>query len=306
MNSMNFPDMEPDWALWRSFLSVLDHGTLSGAARHLGVSQPSVGRHIEALETRLNSTLFDKSLKGYRPTSLALRLGEKARIAEAALGEARNIAEGQVAELAGTVRITASQVFSHYLLPAILIDARKKYPAIELEIVASDSAESLLLREADIAIRMFRPTQLDLIARHLGDTPIAACAHQSYLDRKGTPTSQSDLSGHDLIGFDRSEQILKAARELGFPLARSDFATRTESQTLMWELIRAGFGMGFAQTILIENTPGMVRLLPQLQIPALPIWLTTHRELFTNARIRAIYDLLANALTQRFGGRNQQ
>lgn len=298
---MNSKNSEPDWALWRSFLAVAETGTLSAAARQLNSSQPTIGRHIDALEQSLGLILFERTLQGFKANETALRLGEQVRNAQQALGEARNIAEGQSQDLSGTVRITASEVTGHYILPQMLVKARQAYPAIELEIVPSDSPENLLMREADIAIRMFRPTQLDLITKHVGDAPVCACAHQSYLDRKGTLTNGADLAGHDLIGFDRSDIILDGARQLGWNLNRHDFALRTDSQTLGWELIKSGLGIGFAQTNLVEETDGMVPLLPNLNIPALPIWLTTHQELFTNTRIRAIYDLLSDQLSAKFG-----
>ena len=161
----------------------------------------------------------------------------------------------------------------------------------------SDSVENLLLRESDIAVRMFRPTQLELIARKLGDLPIVAAAHQSYLGLRGTPQTPDDLNDHDLIGFDRSDLLIRTAREMGFDLERDDFAVRTDSQTGAWELIKAGLGIGFAQRGLVRDTPGLRELLPMITPPPLEVWLTTHRELFLSPRIRAIYDRLATGLT---------
>lgn len=288
---------EPDWALWRSFEAVMAQGSLTAAARRLGLSQPTIGRHVDALEKALDLTLFERTLSGFKPTEAALGLFEPVQRARTALGEARTRAEGRSERLEGTVRITASVVFSHYLLPPMLVEMRRLYPSIDLEVVATDTTENLLLREADIAIRMIRPTQLELIARHLGDLPIGCCAHRTYLDRRGTPQRIGDLYEHDLIGFDRSDLLIRGARELGFNLSRTDFCVRTDSQTLAWEMLKSGLGVGFAQANLIAKTPGMVALLPELAIPPLEIWLTTHRELFTSRRIRAIYDALAESIS---------
>src|SRR5690606_41273875 len=104
------------------------------------------------------------------------------------------------------------------------------------------------MRETDIAVRMFRPTQGDLITRKLGETPVVPCAHQSYLTRRGTPRTVEDLFKHDLIGLDRSELLIGVARRLGFNLKRGAFAFRCYSQTPMEVLIRAGLGIGFAQS----------------------------------------------------------
>jgi DNA-binding transcriptional LysR family regulator len=287
---------EPDWALWRSFSAVVANGSLSAAARELGISQPTVGRHIETLEHNLGLALFERTLTGLKPNSAALRIFEPVAQAQAALAEATMMAEGAQAEYGGTVRITASIMISHYVLPRLLLPIRDRYPGIALEIVPADSTENLLLREADIAIRMFRPTQLELVTRHLGDIPIVPAAHQSYLDRRGTPKTALDLASHDLIGLDRSDLIIAHSQKLGLPLRRDQFVLRTDDQASQWELMRAGLGIGFAQANLLRLTPSMVELMVDLSIPPLEVWLTTHRELFTSHRIRAIYDALAEGL----------
>jgi DNA-binding transcriptional LysR family regulator len=288
---------DPDWALWRSFSAVIAEGSLSAAARKIGYSQPTLGRHIETLEQQLGLVLFDRTLQGLKPTPTALRLYEPVQEAERALSHAAMVAEGSTAVLEGTVRITSSEVTSHYILPAMLRDLRREFPAIALELVPSDSVENLLLRESDIAVRMFRPTQLELIAKKIGEIPVVACAHQSYLGARGTPQTPDEMLDHDLIGFDRSDVLLSAAKTMGYDLSRDNFAIRTDSQTAAWELIKAGLGIGFAQRCLVRETPGLRELLPMITPPPLEVWLTTHRELFLSPRIRAIYDRLATALT---------
>jgi DNA-binding transcriptional LysR family regulator len=287
---------QPDWSLWRSFGAVVAHGSLSAAARALGLSQPTLGRHVEALEQALGMSLFERTLSGLRPTETALRLFEPVQAAETSLAEATLLAEGASAALTGSVRITSSTVMCHYTLPPLLYDLRQAFPQVAIELVPSDSVENLLLREADIAVRMFRPTQLDLIAKKLGEIPIVACAHERYVARRGRPERPEDLRDHDLVGFDRSDLLLVAARRMGFELRREDFKVRTDSQPNAFELIRAGLGIGFAQSILVDATPGLVRLLPDFYPPPLEVWLTTHRELFTSRRIRAIYDALSEGL----------
>jgi DNA-binding transcriptional LysR family regulator len=287
---------EPDWALWRSFSAVVANGSLSAAARELGISQPTVGRHIETLEADLGLVLFERSLTGLKPNTTALRIYEPVAQAQASLAEAAIMAEGAQDDFGGTVRVTASAVISNYVLPGLLLPVRERYPRIAIEIVPSDSAENLLLREADIAIRMFRPTQLELVTRRLGNIPIVPAAHRDYLARRGTPATIAELFAHDMIGLDRSDLIIAHARRLGLPLTREHFALRTDEQTHMWELLKAGLGIGFAQENLVRATPGMVALPLDLAIPPLEVWLTTHRELFTSHRIRAIYDALAQGL----------
>ena len=212
---------EPDWALWRSFAAVVADGSLSAAARRIGYSQPTLGRHIETLEQQLGLTLFDRTLQGLKPTETALRLYQSVSAAEAKLAEAALVAEGSTGDLEGTVRITASTMVSHYILPALLRPIRDEFPAIAIEIVPSDSIENLLLRESDIAIRMFRPTQLELIAKKIGELPIIATAHASYLGAHGTPTTPDQLTSHTLMGIDRSDLHHFRRQSLGLrPQAR--------------------------------------------------------------------------------------
>ena len=293
---------EPDWALWRSFAAVIAEGSLSGAARSLGLSQPTVGRHIETLEADLGVGLFERSLTGLKPNPTALRLYEPVRKAQAALVEAGIVAAGAQEDEGGTVRLTASTMISNYVLPGIMARVRTLHPRIALESVPSDSPENLLMREADIAIRMFRPTQLELVTRHLGDIPLVPAAHEDYLARRGMPRTLDELWSHDLLGFDRSDAIIVHARKLGFPVSREQFPVRSDDQTHLWELLKAGLGIGFAQKNLASATPGLVILPLDLSIPPLPVWLTTHRELFTSHAIRAIYDAVADGLSAYIKG----
>lgn len=295
--------MSLDWTLWRSFAAVIQGRSLSAAARKLGTSQPTIGRHIQALELELGTTLFTRTIKGLEPSENAMRLFEQVKIAQNSLSEAAMMAQNDNSSLSGAVRITASTITSHYILPKMIFELRKDFPAIEIELVPSDSEENLLMRECDIAVRMFRPTQLELITRNIAKSPIFCCAHQDYLKEKGEPETIPELYDHDLVGFDRSDLLLSVAQGLGFDLQRKHFALRTDSQTAMWEMIKSGLGIGFAQSNLIAKTAKIKAILPQLQIPPLEIWLTTHRELFTSARIRVIYDRLGDLLGNYFSDR---
>lgn len=288
---------EPDWTLWRSFAAVIEKGSLSAAARSLGLTQPTIGRHVEELERQLETTLFIRTLQGLKPTETGLRLYEPVERARQALAEAALRAEGSSDQLSGTVRITSSEVTCHYVLPPLLTGLRQAFPGIAVELVPSDSSENLMLREADIAVRMFRPRQLDLVTRKLGAIPIVATAHETYLARRGRPEVPEELMGHDLIGYDRSDLLIEGARQLGFDLKRDDFMLRTDSQTAIWELAKAGLGITFAQAGIVRETPGMVHLFGDFGPPPLEVWLTTHRELFTSRRIRAIYDRLGEDLS---------
>ena len=286
-----------DWTLWRSFAAVAEHGSLSKAARALGASQPTIGRHIEALEFTLGTKLFERSVTGLAPTEAGLRAYEPIRRAVEAIAEAELHVAGASGALEGSVRITASVVNAHYILPRMLGQLREEFPLIDFELVPTDSAENLLLREADIAVRMFRPTQADLVTRKLGETPIVACAHVRYLKARGVPETLDELLTHDLIGFDRSDLLIATARQMGFVLERGHFAFRCDSQSAMWELMRAGLGIGFAQANVVRKSAGMMPIALPLAIPPLEVWLTSHRELHTARRIRAVYDRLGELMS---------
>ena len=156
----------PDWTLTRSFLAVAETGSLSAAARQLGLSQPTLGRHVADLEAQLGMPLFQRAPRGLIPTTAALNLLPHARAMRDAAARLHLAAAGQTETLAGTVRLTASRIVAHYILPAIIAELRQAEPGIEVELVATDATENLLFHEADIALRMYRPTQLDIVALH--------------------------------------------------------------------------------------------------------------------------------------------
>lgn len=285
--------MDFDWNLLRSFLSVVDEGSLSAAARTSHISQPTLGRHIDELERSLATTLFDRTGRSLEPTQAALQLAEKVRAAETILNQAQHDVTEQEQEIRGTVRLTASNIVSHYILPDILRKLRDVAPEISIELVSSDSTQNLLEREADIALRMFRPTQNDLITKKIGNVATVTCAHQSYLDRYGTPHKPQDLFGHTMLGLDHDRDIIEGAKQIGWKLAREDFAFRCDNHSVVWEMTKAGLGISFAQKLMVRDTPGMQAILPDLPVPGMELWLTTHRALRTNARIRKVFDILS-------------
>jgi DNA-binding transcriptional LysR family regulator len=285
-----------DWRLIRSFLAALEQGSLLGAARALGGSQPTLGRHIAELEAQLGTVLFERTGRGLLPTPAALRLADSARAMEAAANQlARNVS-GAEASASGSVRITASQPVACFLLPDVLARMRLALPEVQVELVSSNAVANLLRREADIALRMVEPTQASLVAKRIGKVTLGAYAHGDYLRRRGTPRSPQDLLTHDLVGSDRDEALRRGFASFGFPVEREAFAFRTDDLVAYWAAVRAGIGVGFLADYLARTDSGLVALLPMLKIPPLPIWLTVHREIRTSRRIRAVYDFLAQAV----------
>jgi DNA-binding transcriptional LysR family regulator len=285
-----------DWSLVRSFLAVLEKGSLLAASRDLQLSQPTIGRHVAELESQLGLVLFDRNGRGLLPTEAAYHLAESARIMQSGADQlARNVMGADLGA-SGTVRITASQPVSCYVLPPLLAQMRLSLPDVQVELVASNEVSNLLRREADIAVRMVQPEQASIIARRVGKVTLRACAHQDYLRRRGVPRQPNDLLAHDLIGGDRNDDTLKGFAAQGLVVGREQFAFRADDLIVVWQAVRAGLGVGFVSEHLIRSDPAVIPVLPKLKIEPLPVWLAVHKEIRTSKRIRAVYDFLADAL----------
>ncbi|MCZ4314521.1 LysR family transcriptional regulator [Comamonadaceae bacterium G21597-S1] len=285
-----------DWSLARSFLAALDCGSLLGASRMLGTSQPTIGRHIAELEAQLGVDLFERTGRGLLPTDTALRLADAARQMESsALQLARTVSQSQ-SRIRGTVRLAASQPVACLLLPPILARMRVAQPDIQVELVVSNGVSNLLRREADIALRMVQPDQATLVARRIGKVTLGVYAHRDYLSHHGTPQHPRDLLDHALIGNDRDDAIIRGFAAMGHPVGPEQFVLRTDDLIAYWEAVRAGIGIGFVSDYVARTDDAIVAILPRLKIPAIPMWLAVHREIRTSARIRAVFDHLAAAI----------
>jgi len=250
---------EFDWNLIKSFVAVAETGSLSGAARRLAASQPTLGRHIAELEAALGVTL----------TEAGSTLYERGRAVSEQANSFSLLALGSVEAIEGTVRIAASEVVAAYVLPQMMARLGEEEPGIEVEIVASNQVENLLRRDADIAIRMVRPAQNELVARKVTDIALCACASTSYLVRHGRPTQPGDLADHALVGFDRSDEIIRGFTAFGIPVSRGSFRFRTDNQIVLWEAVRAGNGIGLGQRPLAERDPMIEIVLPSLPSPCI-------------------------------------
>lgn len=289
---------EPDWDLYRSLLAVLREGSLSGAARALGLAQPTIGRHIDALEQALGVQLFTRSQGGLIPTEAAEELRPYAEALSASAASLLRVASGRRDAVEGAVRVTASEVIGVEVLPPILAALRERHPRLVIELSLSNSVEDLLRRDADIAVRMVPPAQDALVARHLGGIVLGLHAHRRYLERCGTPTRPEDLARHTVIGFDRETAAIRAmVRRVGNGgLARSGFALRTDSDLAQLAAIRAGYGIGVCQVALARRDRDLVRVLPDAFELTLDTWLAMHEDLRTSRRCRAVLDALEAGL----------
>lgn len=281
-----------DWTLVRAFLAVAETGSAAAAARRLGLSQPTVSRHVAELERALGLTLFVRRRDGSALTDKGLELLDEARaMSRAADGMSRR-AEGLHDDLSGTVRVSASEVIASEYLPRALAGLTHAHPQLAVEIVASNAAVDLTRREADIAVRMFEPRQPDLISRRVMHFELGAFASRDYLDRHGTPTELADLLDHRLVAMDTEFDAAAFGRLAGRPVVREDFAVRSDSRLVQIAALRAGLGIGFVQRRLAARYPELVRLPLPLSIPPLPLYVVTHAEMRTSRRMKAAFDSL--------------
>jgi DNA-binding transcriptional LysR family regulator len=280
----------------QAFLAVSETGSLSAAARELGTSQPTLGRQIKMIEAQLGAELFHRQPRGLALTQTGADLVQPAQAMRDAVRQITLTAAGQQARLDGTVRITASVATSAMHLPPIIAKIRKLEPQIAIELVPSDDSHNLLYREADIAVRMYRPTQLDLVRQHIGEIPLGIFAAKSYLVDRGMPQTLADLSQHEFVGYDSNTEIIAGFKDAGIEVDRDFFKTRCDDHIAYWELVRAGCGIGFAQADIGQSDPDIVEIDMGIPLPTLPIWLAAHEAMRQTPRIRRVWNLLAEGL----------
>jgi len=289
-------NLDLDWNLVRTFLAICHEGSLSGASRKLGLSQPTIARHLATLETSLGVELFIRSQRGLTATEQAQDLLPLAEVLDATATSFLRQASGPAGQVRGTVRISASEIISVEHLPPILAKLRRRHPQLAVELVASNAVADLLRRDADIAVRNTDPRQEALIAQRLPPVKLGLHARRDYLDRFGIPTTLAELTNFDIIGFDTTTPAVRAMVSTNAVFERSAFALRTDSNLVQLAAIRAGYGIGICQTVLAERDPSLVRVLADQFDVDLDIWIVMHEDLRSNARCRAVFDALVDGL----------
>jgi len=285
------------WELYRSFLAVLTEGSLSGAARALDIAQPTVGRHVAALERSLGTPLFTRSQTGLLPLEAALSLRTYAEAMRNSAAALERAASGHGSGVRGVVRVTASEVIGVEVLPPIVAQLREEHPALQVELELSNRIQDLLQREADIAVRMTRPTQELLIARRIGHVGLGLHATKEYVKRHGAPATTADLQHHALIGFDRPTAFIRAASKSFPSFQREAFAVRANSDLAQLALIRSGAGLGICQ-VAIAKRDGLVRVLRRQFSLQLDTWIVMHEDLRNSPRCRVTFDALVAGLQE--------
>jgi DNA-binding transcriptional LysR family regulator len=287
---------EPDWNLYRSFLAVLEKGSLSGAARSLALTQPTIARHIEALERAVGFELFVRSQRGLAATEAALELRPYAESLAATTAAIIRAASGQGRTIKGTVRISASEIVGTEILPSVFSSLMQRYPELQIELVVSNAVDNLLRRDADIAVRMVEPVHEALVVKRIGSVSLGLHAHRRYLERAGVPCNLNSLQKHSIIGFDRETPAIRSMRRRvpGFEQIR--FAFRTDSDVAQLMAIKAGLGIGICQVPLARKDPNLRRVLAGMLELKLGVWAVMHENLRSTPRCRAVFDGLVAGL----------
>ena len=285
-----------DWNQLKAFLETAETGSLSAAARKLGLSQPTLSRQVAAIEQRMGVTLFERVGKRMALTHTGLDLLEHARAMGTAAEALAMTATGRSQAVAGVVSISATDVMATHLLPPLVRRLRDQEPGIAIAVIAADAISDLLRREADIAIRHVKPEQPELIARLVREAEANFYASEDWVQVHGHPRRAEDAAHLPFVGSDRSGQYLSYLRQHGLPVKEANFSCYADQSKAHWALVRHGLGIGAMIDEIARDTPGIVRVLDDVPPVRFPIWLVTHRELRTSRRIRIVFEALAEGL----------
>lgn len=286
----------PGWELWRTFDAVMREGSLSAAARALGITQPTAGRHIAELEASLTSgALFTRSARGLQPTEAARALAPHAEAMAASAAALVRTASASTDATAGVVRISASEVIGAEVLPPILAELNAAHPGLSVELLLTNASSDLLRRDADLAIRMTQPKQQALLAKFVGRIRLGLYAHRDYLACRAPIENAADLADHAVIGFDRDAASLRALNAVWPDLP--DFALRTDNHLAQIAAVRAAFGIGVLQDPIAGRDPALRPVLRDVFIAHLPVWIVMHEDLRSTHRMTIVFDALVDGLT---------
>jgi DNA-binding transcriptional LysR family regulator len=286
-----------DWNHLRAFLATAEQGSLSAAARTLGLTQPTLSRQIAALESALDLMLFERNGRTLSLTDTGRELLRHARDMGGAATRLSLSASGQRSGLGGLVRITASDVTSVYELPRIVRDIRLRAPQITVEVIASNDIENLMQRDADIAVRNVRPEHPNLVARLLREKTGYFYASTAYLEARGRPKTLEDLKQHDWISLGPVPRMHGYMTGMGIPIRPENYRIISENGVAAWQMCKAGLGISPMDAEVAATSPQLEKILPEHLHVAYPVWLVTHREIHTSPRIRLVFDLLAEGLS---------
>ena len=295
---MDWESTQFNWNHAKAFLATAEEGSLSAAGRVLRMTQPTVGRQVAALEEELGVMLFDRVGKQLALTPNGLELVDHVRQMFDAATRVSLAASGQSQELDGEVCITAIDSIAALCLPQIIHKIRQCYPGISIEILATNELSNLGQREADIAIRNIQPTHPDLVAKKICDVAARLYGSTKYLDKLGRPISTAKLTKAEYSGFSRSDEMINTLHGFGVTVTKDNLSVVSENHLVQWEMTKLGVSLGMMMELVGDRDPLVERVLPDDKVVEFPIWLVAHQQLKCSKRIRAVFDLLGDALLE--------
>jgi DNA-binding transcriptional LysR family regulator len=285
----------PDWTLLRAFQATASTGSLSAAARKLGLTQPSLSRQIAALEAQMGVGLFDRVGRRLVLTPLGRQLAEHAtRMEVAAQGFALTAAAQE--EWTKPVTLSVTDVIAAYTLPRIIQSVQARAPDVRLNIIVTNRFSDLHRREADIALRHAPPVGAGLRGDPLPDAQAGFYASRAWVTQHTKAETWADVLRGGLLGGDDPEQFAAYLTGIGLPTTPRDFRLCADSSVALWEMAQAGLGVCAMLTDVAQNFPQMLRLLPNHPAITVPFWIVTHEQLYDSPRIRLVREGLCAAL----------
>ncbi|MEQ9634678.1 MAG: LysR family transcriptional regulator [Devosia marina] len=290
---MNGSPGNPDWNQMRALLTTVEAGSLSAAAKRLGLTQPTLGRQVAALEESLGLAIFERVGRNLVLTEAGQRLVADLREMGAAAERVALSAAAQSQSVEGVVRITTADIYAGHVLPPLLEKIRREAPGIIVQVLAVGQISDLLRREADIAIRHVRPDQDGLIARRCKDTAAYVYGTPALIETLGRPQTGTELARHDFVGaLENNDDFIAEMQKRGVPLGPDNFWLATQSGMTAWEWVCRGICLGPMVEAVARQTPEVEIAVPAIDPIPVPVWLVTHRELHTSRRIRLVFDML--------------
>ncbi|TYC67285.1 LysR family transcriptional regulator [Stappia sp. BW2] len=293
---MNWQTITFDWNQARAFLVTAEEGSLSAAARALGLTQPTLSRQVAALEETLGVTLFQRVSKSLILTEAGIELADHVRAMGDAASRVSLAASGKSQQVEGLVTVSTTDLMAAHVLPGILRELREKAPGVEVKVLCTNSLSDLRRREADIAIRHVEPDHPDLYARKLRSAPARIFGARSLVEQFGRPLTREDASDLDFIGFDNNEELVGYLRAFGLKVTEANIRLGSPNGVVAWEFVRQGLGLAIMADEIAARFPEIVPAFADIEPISFPIWLVTHRELHTSRRIRVVFDHLAEGL----------
>jgi DNA-binding transcriptional LysR family regulator len=287
-----------DWNLLRSFIAIYE--TLTEAAQRLDTTQPSMGRHLRELEAQVNETLFVRLPGKLKPNARADALFEAILPMRHSIREAENLFFHKATAVSGVVRVAVAEAYAYHVIPAILMPLLDKHPELEIELSVSNQSDNLLRRDADIAVRFFRPSQDDVIALKVGDTELGMYAHEDYIKRHGEPAELELTGGHIVSGNDR-EPLPRSGVLHGKPPTRPiRFRFRTDFVLAREAAAMSGHTLSMMFADIAKTKPQLKRVLANRINLKQEVWLCAHEELKRSPRMRLVWEQLEVSLRARF------